>query len=63
MVTRPTDPQTPIHPASREFMEDPQVRSAIEAALRKVREGGLEPGKDADAVSRLIRGLDARPRV
>jgi hypothetical protein len=63
MVDRPSLPQETAQPASRAFLKDPQVKAAIEAALRKIHEGGLEPGKDAEGVSRLIRGLDARPRV
>ena len=63
MVDRPTVPQEPAQRAPKAVLEDPQVKAAIEAALKKIHESGLEPGKDAETVSGLIRGLDARPRV
>jgi hypothetical protein len=46
--------RNPRSGAPKAVLEDPQVKAAIEAALKKIHEGGLEPGKDAEAVSRLI---------
>ena len=52
-----------LHRAPDDVLDDPEVRARVERALIKVREGRLERGKDPEAVARLVRGLDARPRV